>query len=43
MIMSIAIISTQLNAFNSYYLALVIIFNITHLFVDNEVVTNIAI
>ena len=40
--MSIAIVSTQLNDFNYFYLTL-ILFNINHLFEDSEVVTTTAI
>ena len=38
----IVIVSTQLNGFNYCYLALIIVFNINHLFVDSEVVTSIT-
>ena len=38
-----AIVSTQLNGLNYCYQALIILFNINHLFAHNEVVTNIAI
>ena len=38
-----AIVSTQLNGFNNYYLTLIILFNINHLFANTEVVTGIAI
>ena len=41
--MSIAIVSTQLNGFNYWYLTLIFLFNINHLFADSKVVTSIAI
>ena len=40
---SIVILSIQLNAFNYYYLIVIILFNINHLFADNEMVTSITI
>ena len=40
--MSIAIVSTQLTGFNYPYLALIIPFDINHLFADTKVVTDIA-
>ena len=39
---SITIVSLQLNHFNYCYLALIILFNINHLFADNDVVISIA-
>ena len=39
----IALVSTQLNGFNYYDLTLIIVFNISHLFADTEVVISIAI
>ena len=40
---SIAIVSTLLNCFNYYCLALIILFNINTLFEDCKVVTNITL
>ena len=40
---NIAIVSTQLNGFNYCYLALIIQFNVNHLFTDKKVITSIAI
>ena len=40
---SIAIVSTQSNSSDYYYLTLRIQFNINHLFVDSSVVPSIAI
>ena len=40
---SIAIVSTQLNGFSYCYLALIILFNIIHLFADSGMVTSIVI
>ena len=39
----IAIISTRLNGFNYWYLTLIILFNINHLFPHSEMVTSITI
>ena len=39
----ILIVSPLLNGFNYYYLSLIILFNINHLFTHSEVVTSIAI
>ena len=39
----IAIVSTELDGLNYCYQALIILFNIDHLFADSEVVTSIAI
>ena len=41
--LAINFVSTQLNGFYYYYLILIILFYINHLFVDNKVVTSIAI
>ena len=40
---SIAIVSTQLNGFNDYFLTPIILFNSNLLFSHSEVVTSIAI
>ena len=40
---SIGIVSTQSNDFNYCYLKQLILFNITHLFAQSEVLTSIAI
>ena len=40
---SIAIVSTQLNGFNYYYVTLIILFDISHLFAHSEAVTSIDI
>ena len=40
---SITIVSAYLNCFNYSTLTLIILFNINHLFVHSEVVTDIAI
>ena len=40
---STTIVSTQFNGFNYYYLTLIILFTINHLFAHIEVVTTIAI
>ena len=39
----IVIVFTQFDGLNLYYLILIILFNINHLFADSEVVTSIAI
>ena len=39
----IGIVSTQLDGFNYCYLTIKFLFNINHLFIHSEVVTNIAI
>ena len=39
----IAMVSTQLNDFSYFYLALIILSNINQLFVDSDVVTSITI
>ena len=39
---SIALVPTQLKDFNYYYLTLIILFDINHLFAETEVVTSIA-
>ena len=40
---SFAIVFMQLNGFNYGYFALIILFNIIHLFTDSKVVTSISI
>ena len=40
---SIAILSSQLNGFNYFYLTLIISFNINHFFAHSEVVKSMAI
>ena len=40
---SIAIVSTKLNGFNDWYLTMIILFNIKHLFAHREVVRRITI
>ena len=40
---NIAIASSQLNGFHNWYLTLIILFNINHIFADSKVVTSIAI
>ena len=40
---SVAVASAYLNSFNYCYLTLINIFNINHLFVENEAPTSIAI
>ena len=39
---SVDIVSTQLKDFNYYYVTLLILFNINHLFVDSDAVSSIA-
>ena len=42
MILSITIVCTQLNGFKYFYLTLIILFNINHLFAHTDVVSSIA-